>query len=286
MTEQNIQSVLRDACNKLATISDSAWLDAEILLCHCLDKPRTFLKAWPEKRLDNTQLRLFYTLIAQRQQGIPVAYLTGSREFWSRDFKVSKDVLIPRPDTELLIELSLELMPDKQLTKLIDLGTGSGIIAITLAAENPQALITATDISSNALKIARLNAKRHHINNIRFKQSDWFSDINDNDFDLVISNPPYIATNDQHLQQDGICHEPQEALISPEHGLQDIRIIASQARCYLNPKGYLLIEHGYNQQTDVQAIFKSFNYQQILTHTDLSGNPRVTTGTWNSIKRT
>ncbi len=281
MTEQNIQSVLRDACNKLATISDSAWLDAEILLCHCLDKPRTFLRAWPEKALNDAQLNLYQKLIWQRQQGVPVAYLTGSREFWSRDFKVSKDVLIPRPDTELLIELSLKLMVDKQSIKLIDLGTGSGIIAITLAAENPFALVTATDISTNALKIARHNAKMHHINNICFKQSSWFSDIDDNNFDLVISNPPYIAANDPHLQQENIQHEPQKALISPEQGLQDIRIIANQARRHLNPKGHLLIEHGYNQQADVQAIFKSFNYQQIFTHTDLSGNPRVTTGIWN-----
>jgi len=281
MIEQNIQSVLRDACNKLATISDSAWLDAEILLCHCLDKPRTFLRAWPEKALNDAQLNLYQKLIWQRQQGVPVAYLTGSREFWSRDFKVSKDVLIPRPDTELLIELSLKLMVDKQSIKLIDLGTGSGIIAITLAAENPFALVTATDISTNALKIARHNAKMHHINNICFKQSSWFSDIDDNNFDLVISNPPYIAANDPHLQQENIQHEPQKALISPEQGLQDIRIIANQARRHLNPKGHLLIEHGYNQQADVQAIFKSFNYQQIFTHTDLSGNPRVTTGIWN-----
>jgi len=280
MTNQNIQSVLADAGNKLASTSDSGLLDAELLLCHCLHKSRTFLRAWPEKLLDNIELSLYQKLISQRQQGIPVAYLTGSREFWSRDFKVSKEVLIPRPDTELLIELSLKLMPDKQSIKLIDLGTGSGIIAITLAAENPLALITATDISSNALKIARHNAERYHLNNICFKQSIWFSDIDDN-FDLVISNPPYIAANDPHLQQDGIQHEPQGALISPEQGLQDIRIIANQARWHLNPKGHLLIEHGYNQQADVQAIFKSFNYQQIFTHTDLSGNPRVTTGIWN-----
>jgi release factor glutamine methyltransferase len=281
MTEQDIQSLLAAAYERLTAVSDSPLLDAEILLCHCLGKPRTFLRTWPEKQLDEAQHNLFQKLISLRRQDTPIAYIIGNREFWSRDFKVSKDVLIPRPDTELLIELSLKLIADKQSVKLIDLGTGSGIIAITLAAESPLTRVTATDISGDALAIAHHNAEMHQVNNISFKQSSWFSDIHDTDFDLVISNPPYIAENDPHLQQGDVQHEPMGALISPEQGLQDIRIIADQARRHLNPKGHLLIEHVYNQQTDVQEIFRFFHYHQINTHTDLSGNPRVTTGIWN-----
>jgi len=281
MTEQAIQSLLTEAGNRLITISDCAWLDAEILLCHCLNKPRSFLRAWPEKILTRKQLNHYQKLVSQRQQGIPVAYLTGTKEFWSRQFKVSKDVLIPRPDTELLIELSLEMMAVQKPHKLIDLGTGSGIIAITLAAENPMAKITATDSSIKALTIARHNAATHRISSISFRQSSWFSAIDDTDFDLIISNPPYICATDPHLQQSDLQYEPQCALISPEQGLQDIGIITNQSRHHLKPKGFLLIEHGYNQQHSVQEIFRSFNFRHIKTHNDLSGNPRVTCGQWN-----
>ncbi|WP_349431786.1 peptide chain release factor N(5)-glutamine methyltransferase [Methylomarinum sp. Ch1-1] len=281
MTDADIQSLLVAAEEKLAAVSDSPLLDAEILLCLCLNKPRTFLRAWPEKRLDQAALAAFQTALAQRLQGLPIAYITGSREFWSREFKVSPEVLIPRPDTELLIELSLRLMPADRAIKLIDLGTGSGIIAVTLAAERPLAQVTATDRSAAALKIAKDNAQRHRVDNIRFVESDWFSAITDSDFDLVISNPPYIAAEDPHLDRGDVRHEPDEALIAAEQGLRDIRILAEQASQHLNACGHLLLEHGYNQQQAVQAIFKTCHYQQVSTAADLSGNPRVTTGIWN-----
>lgn len=278
----DIKSTLTDATAKLALVSESASLDAEVLLCQALNKPRSFLRAWPDKLLHPEQLTAFKTLLEQRQKGTPIAYITGSREFWSRDFLVSPDVLIPRPDTELLIELSLKLIPKNEAVKIIDLGTGSGIIAVTLAAERPHAQISATDFSPAALRIAQLNADKHHLNNIQFYSSDWFANIPDTKFNLVISNPPYIAEDDSHLQQGDVRFEPQTALSAPEQGLGDIKIIAETARHFLESCGHLLIEHGYNQQEQVQTLFKDLHYDNVQTYIDLSGQPRVTYGQWNS----
>ena len=277
----NIKSALNLAANTLTSISDSALLDAEVLLCLALNQSRSHLRAWPDKPLQPEQLASFLALLGQRQQGTPIAYITGNREFWSRDFQVSPDVLIPRPDTELLIELCLKLIPADDPVKIIDLGTGSGIIAITLAAERPRALLSATDFSLAALRIARLNADKHHINNIAFFQSDWFANIPETKFKLIVSNPPYIAEDDNHLQQGDVRFEPQSALSAPEQGLADIRAIAEAACDYLEPGGHLLIEHGYNQQQQVQALFKNLHYDKIQSYTDLSGQPRVTYGLWN-----
>lgn len=264
-------------------MSESALLDAEVLLCHCLHKNRSFLRAWPEHRPNPEQIVRFQSLINQRAQGRPVAYLTGQREFWSRDFLVGPEVLIPRPDTELLIELGLELLPEDKPCKIIDLGTGSGILAITLAAERPLADVIATDLSLTALSVARENAERLNTINVRFLQSHWFDEVADQDFDLVISNPPYIAEDDPHLTQGDVRFEPDTALISDEKGLKDIRLIAKQARRHLKSGGHLLVEHGYNQQAEVQALFKTLSYRHIETHADLSGNPRVTSGIWNPV---
>jgi release factor glutamine methyltransferase len=275
-----IKSVLTEAADTLELISDSALLDAEILLCQALNQPRSHLRAWPDKQLQPEQLAAFRALLSQRQQGAPIAYITGNREFWSRDFQVTPDVLIPRPDTELLIELSLRLIPVDEPVKIIDLGTGSGIIAITLAAERPQAQLSATDFSLAALRIARLNADKHQINNIAFYHSDWFAGVPATKFNLIISNPPYIAEDDSHLQQGDVRFEPQTALCAAEQGLADIRIIADTARNYLEPCGHLLIEHGYNQQQQVQALFRDLHYDKVQTYKDLSGQPRVTYGQW------
>lgn len=276
----SIKFVLTEAASTLASVTDSAMPDAEVLLCQVLNQPRSHLRAWPDKLLQPEHLTAFKALLEQRQQGTPIAYITGNREFWSRNFLVSPDVLIPRPDTELLIELSLKLIPANEPARIIDLGTGSGIIAITLAAECPLAQLSATDFSLAALRIARLNADKHRINNIKFFQSDWFTDVPKTKFKLVVSNPPYIAENDSHLQQGDVRFEPQTALCATEQGLADIRIIAEAARNYLEPCGHLLIEHGYNQQQQVQALFKDLHYDKVQTYTDLSGQPRVTYGQW------
>ncbi len=275
-----IKSVLEEAVSTLSLCSDSALLDAEVLLCLVLDKQRSYLRAWPDKPLQPEQINRFATLIKERQKGIPIAYITGNREFWSRDFHVTPDVLIPRPDTELLIELSLKLIPADRPSMIIDLGTGSGIIAITLAAERPHILVRATDISLAALHIARFNADKHRINNIQFYQSDWFGNVPDGKFNLIVSNPPYVAKDDSHLQQGDIRFEPQTALRAAGQGLDDIKIIADTARNRLEYGGHLLIEHGYNQQNQVQAIFKDSHYANVQTYADLSGQPRVTYGQW------
>ncbi len=274
----NIKAVLTEAADTLKLVSDSALLDAEVLLCIALNEPRSHLRAWPDKHLQPEQHQAFRNLLVRRQQGTPIAYITGNREFWSRDFKVTPDVLIPRPDTELLIELSLKLIPADAPSKIIDLGTGSGVIAIILAAERPQAQISATDLSWAALNVAQLNADKHRINNIQFYQSDWFSGVPDTKFDLIVSNPPYIAEDDSHLQLGDVRFEPPTALCAAEQGLRDIKIIATAARNYLKPGGHLLLEHGYNQRQQVQNLFKDLHYDKVQTYTDLSGQPRATYG--------
>lgn len=278
--DNSLQQILCHASQQLSEVSETPQLDAEVLLCHCLKKNRSYLRAWPDKSINEEDTHHFKHLLKQRMQGMPVAYLTEIREFWSREFKINQHVLIPRPDTELLVELSLKhLMPD-QSVKLIDLGTGSGIIAICLASERPLAQIIATDISQNALNLANTNAELNKIQNIRFILSDWLAGIDEYDFDLIVSNPPYISANDPHLVQGDIRFEPQSALISAENGLRDIRLIIEQSRYFLKNQGRLLIEHGYNQLQDIQFLFTSLNYQSVTTHFDLAGQPRVTSGIW------
>ena len=267
----------------LLTESDSATLDAEVLLCLVLEKQRSYLRAWPDLNLPADLALQFWALIEQRKQGLPIAYLTGYREFWSRDFQVTPDVLIPRADTEILIELCLKLIPTDNSCKIIDLGTGSGIIAITLAAERPLAELTGTDFSLAALAIAKANAKQHQISNVQFYQSDWFASVPNGKYQFIVSNPPYIAEDDEHLQLGDLRFEPRSALSAAESGLRDIRIIAKEAYQRLESGGYLLIEHGYDQQESVHRIFNDCHYQQIQTVTDLAGLPRVTYGQRSTI---
>lgn len=275
----SIQNILAQAAHALAATSDSPVLDAEVLLCHVLQKNRPFLRAWCDKNVDESELAHFQKLCGQRQQGQPIAYLLGQREFWSRDFIVNPAVLIPRPDTELLIELALPLIPNDTPCHILDLGTGSGIIGITLAAERPNAQVLATDFSLSALAVAQQNAKHHQLANIRFYHSDWFTNLAPQRFQIIVSNPPYIAANDAHLQQGDVRFEPESALIAAENGLQDIQTIAGTAKNWLAEHGCLLIEHGYDQESAVQALFIAYGYQNVQTHKDLSGQPRVTSGT-------
>lgn len=274
----SIQSLLTAASQHLANSSDSPALDAEVLLSHVLKKNRSYLRAWPETNLNAVQLSQFQDLIQQRQAGHPIAYLTGTREFWSREFLVTPEVLIPRPDTECLIDLALSLIPADSDYTIADLGTGSGIIAITLAAERPQSQVTACDLSATALAIATENAKRHQINNIHFYQSDWFASLPKQTFQIILSNPPYIAADDPHLQQGDVRFEPSSALIAEQRGLSDIQSIAEQAKDWLEINGHLLVEHGYDQEEAVQQIFNNAGYANVQTYRDLSGQPRVTYG--------
>ena len=272
----SIQTLLDDATNLLVHISESPRLDAEVLLAFVLNKNRSYLRAWNDKTLDSKTISKFESLISQRLNGVPIAYLTEMREFWSRDFHVSSDVLIPRPDTEILIEQCLSQIPLDSTFRILDLGTGSGVIAITLAAERPKTNIIAVDASLAALEIAKKNAQKHDCQNIKFILSNWFSNVPKMKFDLIVSNPPYISMDDEHLTQGDVRFEPKTALISAENGLFDIKKIAEEAKHYLTKNGQLWFEHGYNQAESVQEILKTRAYSNIQTFADFAGNNRVT----------
>jgi len=277
-----IQSLLTESSQQLQASSDSAQIDVEILLCHILKKDRSHLRAWPEKQLTNEQFSQFQQLFKKRLQGTPIAYLTGTREFWSRDFITTPAVLIPRPETETLIELCLDLIQDNPDSTLLDLGTGSGIIAITLAAEKQNIQITAVDKSDAALCVAKQNAILNQTPQITFIQSDWFTGVPQQKFDFIVSNPPYINPSDPHLQQGDVRFEPNSALIAEQQGLQDIIYIAQQSKAYLKQEAYLILEHGYDQKNAVNTILSENNYYNIHCLNDLSGQARISYAQWRS----
>lgn len=283
--QQSIAAVLSLAAKQLSVATDVPQLEAEVLLSHVLNVSRTYLHAWSEKCLDDSQQRLFIELVARRVQGEPIAYIIGHREFWSLDLIVTPDVLIPRPETELLVELVLSSLSadisDKNTPKIIaDLGTGSGAIALAIAHERPHWVIHATDASAAALDIAKLNAKRLNIQNIIFHQGEWCGALPNVKFDAIVSNPPYIAEDDAHLSQGDLRYEPICALAAPEDGLKDIQNIIHQAHNYLLPKGLLLLEHGYQQGKKIASFFEKEGYTSPDIYCDLAGQPRVTIATW------
>ncbi|PKF60356.1 peptide chain release factor N(5)-glutamine methyltransferase [Psychromonas sp. psych-6C06] len=261
--------------------SGSPRLDAEVLLAHVLEKETIYLMTWPERDISATDKASFEALVEQRINGVPVAHLTGTREFWSLPLKVNNSTLIPRPDTEILVETALNLCASN--AAILDLGTGSGAIILALASELPQATCTAVDFSEDAVSLARENATLLKINNVSIAQSNWFDNVQGT-FDVIVSNPPYIADNDHHLKKGDVRFEPLSALVSAENGLADIRLIAEQAIRYLNDNGYLLIEHGFEQGSAVRDIFTSLDYHNINTIKDYGDNDRVTVATYKSIK--
>lgn len=273
-----ISHLLNTATQALAGSSASPRLDAEVLLAHVLNQTRSYLFTWPEQVLSDSQTETFHRLIAHRLQGRPVAYITGIREFWSLSLKVSSDVLIPRPDTELLVETALKLFPHDQALQIADLGTGSGAIAIALAHERPHWQITAADKSPAALVIARHNAERHQLANITFIESNWFSTLPAAKFHAIISNPPYIADSDPHLSEGDVRFEPQAALISSQGGLADLAKLITEAKIHLLPGGRLLLEHGYQQAQAVRNSMEQAGYRDIQHGEDLAGINRITYG--------
>ncbi|QBZ82353.1 Release factor glutamine methyltransferase [Hydrogenovibrio crunogenus] len=262
-----------------AASSDSVALDAELLLSFVLQKNRTYLYTWPEKPLSQAEHTQYFDLISCREQGHPVAHLIGNREFWGMNFRVTPDTLIPRPDTEILVETALAIMAsnNNQAWSFLDLGTGSGAIACAIKASHPACEATAVDFQANALAVAQQNAKQHHLM-IHFKQGSWFDPVKGQSFDLIVSNPPYIEEQDPHLNEGDVRFEPLTALTSGKDGLDDIRFIIEHAPTYLNPKGWLLIEHGYNQHEAVQQLLKVQGFKAIETRLDYGQNPRVTLG--------
>lgn len=274
----NIRNLLNQASQQLSPHADSARLDAEVLLCHVLDKNRAYLLTWPELELSTGQLKQFEQLLKARRSGQPIAYLTGKREFWSLPLKVTRDTLIPRPDTELLIEQILANYPKDNELNVVDLGTGSGAIAIALASERPNWNIIATDFSEQALNVAQQNADTLKLKNIEFRQGNWFEPLTGLSFDIIVSNPPYIPSNDPHLNQGDVRFEPLSALASGIEGLDDIEIICRQAAAHLKPGGLLMIEHGYDQAEKILHIFNKYGYSCISQHQDIANTPRITSG--------
>lgn len=251
---------------------------AEVLLAHVLGRPRGFLKAFPECALDAAQWQTFQDLIARRAGGEPVAYLTGTREFWSLQLCVTPDVLIPRPETERLVELALERIPQHAAWRIVDLGAGSGAIALAIASERPCCTIVATDASAAALHIASDNATRLNLSNVIFHEGRWYEAVNGERFDLIVSNPPYVAPGDPHLSQGDLRFEPPAALASADDGLHDLRIIVQGATTYMKAGGWLLVEHGYDQQRAVRELFDTAGFVDVTGYADLADVPRVVAG--------
>ena len=275
-----IASCIRMA-NQLAKVSDSPRLDVEILLAHVLQKDRTFLFTWPETALTVEQEDNFIALFDRRLRGEPVAHIIGQREFWSLPLFVNNTTLIPRPDTELVVETVLNLFASdmhNQPRHVLDLGTGTGAIVLALAHEKKYWHCVGVDNQPEAVLLAQKNCQHLHIQNVEIKQSDWFSAIEETDFDVIVSNPPYIAADDPHLQQGDVRFEPMSALVADNQGLRDIENIVQQARHYMRPNGWLLIEHGYQQGQTVRQLFEQSGYVAITTLRDLNDNERVTMG--------
>lgn len=273
-----INQALSGARHRLQASSPGPATDAGILLCHVLACSRSHLIAWPEKELSEAQATRFGELVQQRIGGTPVAYITGEKEFWSLVLKVTPTVLIPRPETETLVEFVLDIFAGRPAQKIVDLGTGSGAIACALAKEHPDWQILATDTSAEALSIAQQNAAMHKLDNIAFLRGSWLDPLRNDDFDLIISNPPYVADSDPHLSQGDVRFEPGGALSSGKQGMDDINVITRQAGSRLKPGGWLVIEHGYDQKQAVLDCFLSNSFTDIEQHTDLADIPRMTAG--------
>lgn len=272
----SIRAALDEGMHQLA--NPDARLEAEILLGHVLNKNRAYLFAHPEVELSLAQLSSYQESIQQRKQGMPIAYITGQREFWSLKLKVSPATLIPRHETERLVELALELIPQEQDTAVLDLGTGSGAIALALAKERPNWHIDACDISPEALKIAQENAFNNQLSNISFFQSDWFNAIPQKRYHAIVSNPPYIDPDDSHLKEGDLRFEPINALASSQHGLADLQYIIGCSKEYLLPQGLILLEHGFNQKLQINARLRELGFKNVQTWKDVQGHDRVSGG--------
>ncbi len=270
-----IENVLADAAERLAEVSESPRLDAETLLAWVLDGPRSQLFTHPEAQLNEESVCNLSDALTRREKGEPVAYITGTKEFWSLELKVSRDTLVPRPETETLVEQALLLIPRDSPRRILDLGTGSGAIAIAIASERPNCEIVATDASQAALEIAKENAERHTLNKIHCVEGDWIKPVADQSFDLVVSNPPYVRDDDPALEN--LRYEPRAALAAGPDGLDAIRRIVEDAGSIMAADGVLLLEHGATQHDAVSQILQKNRWTDISCLEDLSGHPRITT---------
>ncbi|GHD52560.1 [protein release factor]-glutamine N5-methyltransferase [Marinobacter persicus] len=267
------QGLLQEATARIG--GESPKLDAELLLAHVTGLSRTSFFAWPERQIPEAQATRFQALVAERVAGQPIAYLLGEQEFWSLPLKVSRNTLIPRPDTECLVEAALDL-PLPEHANVLDLGTGTGAIALALASERPRWAIMASDRIAEAVALAKTNSEALKLP-VTVVQSHWFAQLPaGHRFDLLISNPPYIPASDHHLKEGDVRFEPESALVSGADGLDDIRYLISEAPHWLSDEGFLMLEHGYDQGDAVRALFNAARWRDIETRRDYGGNQRLT----------
>ncbi len=277
---QTIRQLLLSA-GSLVAVSDNWRLESELLLSHVLAVTREHLFTWPEQMVSADHVLQFSSLLERRLQGEPVAYLRGKQEFWSFELYVDHNVLIPRPETELLVEKTLELLAHSEsAVSVADLGTGSGAIALALATEKPGWEVWAIDKSEAALNVAQKNASQLSLNNLRFAEGDWCGDLPSEYFDSIIANPPYVEAGNSHLSEGSLPFEPQSALVAGNKGLADIEAIINQSRQCLKSKGWLLLEHGYDQSASVVAALEAAGYSNIATEKDLAGIDRIAFAQW------
>ena len=280
------QQWLQQTKAEFAHCSQSAALDARVLLSYCLQKPLSYLLAWPDRSIKIDAMDKLNSLKKRRLAGEPIAYITGTREFWSINFKVNTDVLIPRPETEVMVEWILGCINSTESIekgyKVLELGTGSGAIAIALAKEKPALQIIATDKSEKALQVAKENAKMNNCSNVKFLLGNWFECVVDRSYDMIVSNPPYVTANDPNLNEGDLSYEPQLALVAADNGLSDLQQLIINARDYLKNDGWLALEHGNEQGMMVRELMSKNGYIQIQTIKDLAGNDRLTISQWNS----
>lgn len=279
MTCQTVAQAIAWASQQFSNTSESPKLDAQVLLLHILEKPKSYLFAWPEAKLSEAQQHCFVELVARREKGEPIAHITGTREFWSLPFYVNPSTLIPRPDTETLVDyvLGLNLGDD---TRLLDLGTGTGAIALSLASEKPSWSITAVDFSADAVALAKRNREALDLPQVTILQGSWFEPLDDAVFDVIVSNPPYIDPADPHLSQGDVRFEPLSALIADKEGYADLFHIIEQGKHHLKSGGVMVLEHGFEQADVVQNFFAQLAYINILTIKDMAGCDRITVATW------
>ncbi len=271
-----LSSLLAASEERLAAVSDSPRLDAELLLADALGTNRTWLFTHADEPPPDGAMAGFEQRLDRRLAGEPVAYILGEREFWSLPLKVTPATLVPRPETERLVEIALELLPRRHAQRIADLGTGSGAIALAIASEREDCRVVAGDISESALTVARDNARDLDIDNVEFVLSDWCEELHGKPFDLVVSNPPYVSDDDPALER--LAAEPRSALASGPRGLDDIERLAGEVREILKIGGHFLVEHGADQEADVHAIFERHHWKEIHCYKDHAGLPRVTSG--------
>ncbi len=274
-----VRTLLADAELRLKAVG-SAKLDAEILLASSMNTDRASLYAYPEREVSKDHAVHFQLLLNKRIDDYPIAYLIGNKEFWSLELKVDQNTLIPRPETECLVEAALEFIPANRQYEILDLGTGSGAIALAIAKERPNSKVLAVDRSQEALNVATENADRHNIKNVHFMQSDWFSELAGKQFDLIISNPPYVESDDEGFSDGEIRYEPRLALDGGHQGMQAINHLIPASTHFLKSDGRLMLEHGYQQASVIQHLFGANQYKDIHSRQDYAGHDRVSFAQW------